>query len=241
MVLHDRRAFLKAVMGAAGAGLAVQLVAACSPASAPTATQAPGAGGQQAPAQASGTTKVSYAFASVNPYHWVAVVASEKPELPGKFGIQYDLVTTTNSPNAMNALVGGSVDVAVVTPDSAWPAQDKAPDVKQLFATGDGTPYVLMAQPEIQKAADLKGMTLGASAVKGGADTTALRVMLNENGVRDTEYTIVQAGAAPHPPPPHEGQAHGPRPPARPPAPPAARRGLKRDRQPQHLPAAQER
>src|ERR687883_1545558 len=197
MVLHDRRAFLKAVLGAAGAGLAVQLVAACSPASAPTATQAPAAGGQQAPAQASGTTKVSYAFASINPYHWVAVVASEKPELPGKFGIQYDLVTTTNSPNAMNALVGGSVDVAVVTPDSAWPAQDKAPDVKQLFATADGTPYVLIAQPEIQKAADLRGMTLGASAVRGGADTTALRVMLNENGLKDTDYTIVQAGSVP--------------------------------------------
>ena len=182
-------------MGAAGAGLAVQLVAACSPASAPTATKAPAAGGQQAPAQASGTTKVSYAFASVNPFHWVAVVANEKPELPGKFGIQYDLVTTTNSPNAMNALVGGSVDVAVVTPDSAWPAQDKAADVKQLFATADGTPYVVIAQPEIQKVADLKGATLGASAVKGGADTTALRVMLNENGLRDTDYTIVQAGA----------------------------------------------
>jgi ABC-type nitrate/sulfonate/bicarbonate transport system substrate-binding protein len=184
-------------MGAAGTGLAVQLLAACSPSGAPSATQAPApaSGGQTAPAQTTAMTKVSYAFASVNPYHWVAVVANEKPELPGKFGIQFDLVTTTNSPNAMNALVGGSVDVAVATPDSAWPAQDKAPDIKQLFATADGTPYVLIAQPEIQKAADLKGMTLGASAVRGGADTTALRVMLNENGLRDTDYTIVQAGA----------------------------------------------
>src|ERR671938_2081296 len=126
-VLHDRRMFLKQVMGAAGAGLAVQLLAACSPSGAPSATQAPApaSGGQAAPAQTTAMTKVSYAFASVNPYHWVAVVANERPELPGKFGIQFDLVTTTNSPNAMNALVGGSVDVAVVTPDSAWPAQDK--------------------------------------------------------------------------------------------------------------------
>jgi NitT/TauT family transport system substrate-binding protein len=194
--LHDRRAFLRHALGAAGAGLAVQLLAACSPSSAPSAAQAPGAGGQTAaPATAQSVKKVTYAFASVNPFHWVAVVGNEKPELPGKFGITFDLITTTNSPNAMNALVGGSVDVAVVTPDSAWPAQDKAADVKQLFATADGTPYVLIAQPEIQKAADLKGMTLGASAVRGGADTTALRVMLNENGLRDTDYTIVQAGA----------------------------------------------
>jgi NitT/TauT family transport system substrate-binding protein len=197
-VRHDRRAFLKRAIGVAGAGLAVQLVAACSPASTsqPAAsTSKPAAGGQTAPATTQGTTKVSYAFASVNPYHWVAVVANEKPDLPAKFGIAYDLVTTTNSPNAVNALVGGSVDVAVVTPDSAWPAQDKAPDVKQLFAVADGTPYVLIAQPEIQKASDLRGATLGASAVRGGADTTALRVMLNENGLTDKDYTIVQAGA----------------------------------------------
>jgi ABC-type nitrate/sulfonate/bicarbonate transport system substrate-binding protein len=54
---------------------------------------------------------------------------------------------------------------------------------------------VLLAQPEIKKAADLKGKTLGASAITGGADTTAIRVMLFENGVHETEFTVVQAGA----------------------------------------------
>ena len=193
----DRRAFLRTVVGAAGAGVAVQLVTACAPSSSapPSAGQAPTSAPTAAPAAGRSVTKVSYAFASVNPFHWVAVVASEKPDLPGKFGIEFDLVTTTNSPNAVNALVGGSVDVAVATPDSTWPAQDKAPDVKQLFATADGTPYVLISQPEIKKAAELKGATLGASAVRGGADTTALRVMLLENGLKDSDYTIVQAGA----------------------------------------------
>ena len=108
-VIQDRRAFLKAVMGAAGTGLAVQLLAACSPSGAPSATQAPApaSGGQTAPAQTTAMTKVSYAFASVNPYHWVAVVANEKPELPGKFGIQFDPLTTNNSANAMTASASG--------------------------------------------------------------------------------------------------------------------------------------
>src|SRR5207302_335186 len=83
----------------------------------------------------------------------------EKPDLAHRFGIEFDLLTTTNSPNAVNALVGGSVNVAAVTPDSAWGAQDKAPDAKQLFAVADGTPYVVLAQPEIKKATDLKGKT----------------------------------------------------------------------------------
>jgi ABC-type nitrate/sulfonate/bicarbonate transport system substrate-binding protein len=199
----DRRAFLRRVIGAAAAGAVVPLLASCAPQAAPSAPTAapPGAAGgapaaaTTAPATPKNVTKVSYAFASVNPFHYVAVVGSEKPELAHQYGVEFDLVTTTNSPNAVNALVGGSVDIAAATPDSMWPAQDKAPDVKQLWPIADGTPYVLIAQPEFKKAADLKGQTFGASAVRGGADTSAIMVMMLENGVAPNEYTIVQAGA----------------------------------------------
>jgi len=181
-MLTDRRTMRRWTLSLAG--LACLLLAACSP----SAASAPSNGSQA-------ITKVSYAFASVNPYHWVIVVGTEKPELTRKYGIEFDQVITTNYPNAVNALIGGSVDVAAVTPDSAWPAEDKAPDVKQLMAVADGTPYVLIAQPEIGTAAELKGKTLGASAVRGGADTNAIRLMLLLNGVQDDSYTIVQAGA----------------------------------------------
>lgn len=125
----------------------------------------------------------------------MATVGNEKPDIMHRFGVELELVTTTNSPNAVNALIGGSVTIAGATPDSAWPAQDKAPDIKQIAALADGTPYVLLAQPEIKKASELKGKTLGASAIRGGADTTAIRIMLFENGVQETDYTVVQAGA----------------------------------------------
>jgi ABC-type nitrate/sulfonate/bicarbonate transport system substrate-binding protein len=138
---------------------------------------------------------VSYAYASPNGLHFVATVAGEKPELVHPFGIEFDLLTTTNSPNAVNALVGGSVNVAATTPDSAWPAQDKASDIKQLFAVANGTPYVLLAQPELKHVADLKGKTIGVSALVGGADTTAVKIMGAENGLTPSDYTLVQAGA----------------------------------------------
>jgi NitT/TauT family transport system substrate-binding protein len=196
LMRHDRRTFLRHVIGAASAGLVVPLFSACAPFSAPAASPPqPTAAPTTAPAAATAVTKVSYAYASPNGLHFVATVGSEKPDLVHKFGIEFDLLTTTNSPNAVNALVGGSVNVAAATPDSAWPAQDKAPDMKQLFAVSDGTPYVLIAQPELKKAAELKGKTLGVSALSGGADTTAIRIMLNENGLTPSDYTFVQAGA----------------------------------------------
>src|SRR5439155_12980426 len=156
--------------------------AAASAAAASTAASAKPAASASAAAKPvpSGLTKVSYAYASVNPLHFVAAVAGEKPEFMAKYGIAFDGVTTTNSPNAVNALVGGSVNFAATTPDSMWPAQDKAPDVKQVAAITDGTPYVLIAQPDIKKAAELKGKTFGASAVRGGADTTSIMVMMLE-------------------------------------------------------------
>src|SRR5690348_15557347 len=188
---HDRRTFLKLAFGT-GAGMA--LLGACSnpPAAAPAPTQ-PAA--QAAPAQASSVTKVSYAYASPDGLHFVATVAGDQPDLPHQLGIEFDLLTTTNSPNAVNALVGGSVNVAATTPDSAWPAQDKASDVKQLWPVANGTPYVMLAQPEYKKVADLKGQTIGVSALVGGADATAFKIMANENGLSPNDYTLVQAGA----------------------------------------------
>jgi NitT/TauT family transport system substrate-binding protein len=201
---HDRRTFLRYVVGATTAGAIVPLLTACSaPATstAPAATQPaagaanPAAAPTTAPAVGANVTKVSYAYASPNGFHFVATVASEKPELIRKFGVEFDLLTTTNSPNAVNALVGGSVNSAAATPDSAWPAQDKAPEVKQLWPVASGTPYVLLAQPELKKAADLKGKTIGVSALVGGADTTAIKIVTSENGLTSTDYTLVQAGA----------------------------------------------
>src|SRR5438045_2216630 len=152
---HDRRSFLKHTIGLAAFGL----LSACSAPNQPAT--------QQAPQTAKAAQKLTYALASVNGLHFVATVASEKPELLAPFGISLELVTTTNSPNAVNALIGSSVDIAAVTPDSAWPAQDKAPDMRQMMAIADGTPYVVLAQPEIKKAADLRGKTVGASAIRG--------------------------------------------------------------------------
>jgi ABC-type nitrate/sulfonate/bicarbonate transport system substrate-binding protein len=172
------------------------LFAACAPATtSPPPSQAQAAAPTTAPSAGASVTKVSYAYASPNGFHLVATVGGEKPDLARKFGIEFDLLTTTNSPNAVNALMGGSVNVAAATPDSAWPAQDKAPDAKQLIAVAEGTPYVLIAQPEIKKTADLKGKTLGVSALSGGADTTAIRIMLAEAGLTANDYTLVQAGA----------------------------------------------
>ena len=85
---QDRRSFLRQAIGAVSAGLVVPLLAACTP----TASQ-PAAAPTTAPAAGSGVTKVSYAYASPNGLHFVATVGGEKPDLPHKFGVEFDLGT----------------------------------------------------------------------------------------------------------------------------------------------------
>ena len=218
----DRRTFLRSAIGALGWGLAVPLFAACAPTSTPSPTAAPAKPADSKPAEAAkpadkpaeaakpaekpaekaaapaaggNVTKVSYVCASINPYHIVAVLATEKPELMRPHGVEIDVVIANNSPNSVNALVSGSVNFAAVTPESAWPAQAQTPDVLQVVGAANGTPYVFVVNPDIKKVADLKGKTIGASAVKGGADTTASQILLLENGLKEGDYNIVQVGS----------------------------------------------
>jgi ABC-type nitrate/sulfonate/bicarbonate transport system substrate-binding protein len=177
---------------AAPAAPAAPAPAAPAPAAASPAAAAPA---QAAPAAVGPVTKVSYAFASVNPYHIVTVVGTEKPELIKPFGIEFDQIITTNSPNAVQALVSGSVNVASFTPDACWAAQDRGTDVMQIMGCADGTPYALIVTPEISKVTDLRGKTIGLSALRGGADTTAATILLKANGLNPGDYTFVQAGA----------------------------------------------
>ena len=46
----------------------------------------------------------------------------------------FDLVANNSAPAAMQALVGGSLNVTTGTPEASWPAQDKEPNVKQILA-----------------------------------------------------------------------------------------------------------
>src|SRR5690348_2119855 len=95
---HDRRTFLKQAIGAA----VIPLLAACSAPSAvssptqpPASANQPAAAPTTAPAAGTSVTKVSYAYASPNGFHIVATVGNAKPDLAHKFGIEFDLLTTT--------------------------------------------------------------------------------------------------------------------------------------------------
>ncbi|MCC7105134.1 MAG: ABC transporter substrate-binding protein [Chloroflexi bacterium] len=220
MATFDRRAFLRQVAGAAGLGLALPLFAACAPAapspakpadtakppeptkpSAPAPAASPAAAGAApspaaaAPATGGKLTKVTYGIVSYNPFHLVTIIMQHNPRFLANHGVEMDLILTGSAPAAVSAMVGGSMNMTTATVESAWPVQDKEPDIKQIIAADVGTPYSLIVAPEIKKIADLKGKALGGTSIRGGADISALRAMLALNGLNDGDFTAVVVGS----------------------------------------------
>jgi len=147
-----------------------------------------------APAAAAVDTIV-YGLVSWNPLHWVVMVGTAKGHFE-RHGIKLDIPITGSSGAAVQALIGGSMQMTTSSPGAAFLAQDKAPDMKQIISIYDRTPYSLVVSPKVTKLDDLKGKVLGGTGVKTGADTEAMRVMLDRHGFQDPrDFTVAPVGS----------------------------------------------
>jgi len=141
------------------------------------------------------TDTITYGLVSWNPLHWVVMVGVVKGQFERQ-GIKLDIPIMGSSGAAVQAMIGGSLQMTTTSPGAAFLAQDKAPDMKQIIGIYDRTPYSLVVNPEIKSIADLKGKVLGGTGVKTGADTEAMRVMLHRHGFEDPrDYTVAAVGS----------------------------------------------
>jgi ABC-type nitrate/sulfonate/bicarbonate transport system substrate-binding protein len=138
---------------------------------------------------------VTYGLVSWNPLHWVTMVAVAKGHFE-RHGVKVDIPITGSSGAAVQAMIGGSLNMTSTSPGAAFLAQDKAPDMKQIVSIYDKNPYSLVVNPDIKKIEDLKGKVMGGTGVKVGADTETMRVLLHRFGFEDPrDYTVAPVGS----------------------------------------------
>lgn len=138
---------------------------------------------------------ITYGLVSWNPLHWVVMVGTAKGHFE-RHGVKLDIPLTGSSGAAVQAMIGGSLNMTTTSPGAAFLAQDKAPEMKQIISIYDRTPYSLVVNPDIKKIDDLRGKVLGGTGVKTGADTEAMRVLLNRHGFEDPrDYTVAPVGS----------------------------------------------
>jgi ABC-type nitrate/sulfonate/bicarbonate transport system substrate-binding protein len=94
------------------------------------------------------------------------------------------------------ALVSGSIDIAIYTPDWFVRAIEKGDAPIRIMIGGSNVPvYSLIAAKEIQSYADLKGKRIAVSTVKA-SDAYLIRKMLAAHGLQEPDYGLIQAGSS---------------------------------------------
>lgn len=182
----------------AAAAVAMVVVSACSSSSSSSGSPSGGAssGGS---AQPVGLSVTAYPGSILSLPEYVAI---DKGFFTAQ-GLNVNLVPVSSGPESAQALLTGSADVAVVTPDQVLQASDKGQSMKIIAGdTKRGISTIVAAKdwplphageyPAVVK--DLKGARVGVTA-RGSTQEIQLKLMLREAGLNpDKDVTIVAVG-----------------------------------------------
>lgn len=121
-------------------------------------------------------------------------MAQEKGFYKAK-GVDADLITFRGGGEAANALVGGSVDVAVGAIDHAIKMREKGLDVSAVLVIQEKLGFTMFARKGagIKTMADLKGKVLSTSA-PGSASDNYMRYLLVTHGLDPLKDVAIVAG-----------------------------------------------
>ncbi len=123
---------------------------------------------------------------------WVA----QRKGFYGQEGLELEIPALESGSRAMQALLGGSAQIAATTPEDLIRATEAGTPTVILAGVLNGLTHSLMANPKIKRIADLKGGKVAASSVSGSV-TYALKFMLAKNDLQyPKDYLIIQIGGS---------------------------------------------
>jgi ABC-type nitrate/sulfonate/bicarbonate transport system substrate-binding protein len=189
----------------ASSALLVTLLLACSapaaapptkPTAAPVAS-APGASAPSAPSAAAPAAPpprrpINYGLVNFSAFYWPLYVGLDEG-LYDAAGFDVETLVTRSGPDGMAAMLGGSVDVNTMNTEVIVLAQARGADVIGVAGLHNKAVYSMMVQPEISQIGDLRGKTLGASALRAG-EVIFMKALLQKYGLSERDYDLVVAG-----------------------------------------------
>lgn len=111
-------------------------------------------------------------------------------------GLELEIPALESGSRAMQALLGGSAQIAATTPEDLIRATEAGSPTVILAGVLNGLTHSLMANPKFKRVADLKGGKVAASSITGSV-TYALKLMLAKNDVHyPKDYLIIQIGGS---------------------------------------------
>jgi ABC-type nitrate/sulfonate/bicarbonate transport system substrate-binding protein len=138
--------------------------------------------------------RVTFGQVTDNLNHWPLYIAQEKGFFSQQ-GTELDVVQTRSSVGSVQLTASGSVNVASATADAVISGVAQGANVR-IVSGFNRAAYTLVAQPGIKSYEDLRGKTIGASALRAG-ETPLLRALLRAHGLNDDDYELIVAGGTP--------------------------------------------
>ena len=154
--------------------------------------------GGHAGAQTPTLEKLTLGTTGLSTYYSLPVVIADRRGYFKEEGLAVELVDFQGGSRVLQALVGGSIDVAAGGYDHVVTMQAKGIELKALVETmrypaiAVGVTKANMAG--YKSAADLRGKTIGVSS-PGSSTQGVLNAFLEKNGVKPSEVSVVGLGA----------------------------------------------
>ena len=137
--------------------------------------------------------KVRMAFTSLSSVMCPPWIAREVG-IFNKYGLEVEVIATPTGVEGMNALIAGEVQFLQISGGTTASAALGGADVMVVGTTLDALVQSLMARPEIEKAEQLKGKSVGITRFGTSIDVGARLALKHFGLVPEKEVAIVQVG-----------------------------------------------
>jgi NitT/TauT family transport system substrate-binding protein len=126
-------------------------------------------------------TKMTIAYSSIGPMATGVWMAKESGAFE-KYGIQADIILITSGPVAVQALIGGDLQVVSAASNAVVNAILNGAPIIAVGGTANRPYHRLFVQPEINRVEDLRGKTLGVTRF-GSITDNLTRILLRKHGL----------------------------------------------------------
>jgi ABC-type nitrate/sulfonate/bicarbonate transport system substrate-binding protein len=151
---------------------------------------------RKAGAAAASPAKITVGLLPPFPFYWPSYVAQEKGMFKDQ-QLDVEIIQLSRPSEAVQALIGGSLNFAWVSADAFINAIEAGGDVAIIGQAIGNPAFSVVVQPTIKSWSEVKGKTVAVSAPKDGA-AIIFRLMAQPNGLKESDYTFISVGTTPN-------------------------------------------
>jgi ABC-type nitrate/sulfonate/bicarbonate transport system substrate-binding protein len=140
--------------------------------------------------------KVTVGLLPPFPFYWASYVAQQGGMFKDQ-RLDVEVIQLSRPSEAVQALIGGSINFAWVSADAFINAIEAGGNVAIIGQAIGNPAFSVVVQPAIKSWSEVKGKTVAVSAPKDGA-AIIFRLMAQPNGLKESDYTFISVGTTPN-------------------------------------------